>query len=90
MVAGLENVVQSARSQVIRDADAVDSHSSLVSLPIFSLKPQPERSSRVVLDEEEEFLSPEERLERRKVLADQKSSSHEKNRMQVSAKFEYN
>ncbi|XP_076818399.1 uncharacterized protein LOC143464499 isoform X1 [Clavelina lepadiformis] len=83
MVAGLENVVKSARSQVIRDADAVDSHSSLVSLPIFSLKPQPEHSSRVVLDEEEEFLSPEERLERRNVLADQKSSSHEKNRMQA-------
>ena len=84
MVSGVNNVVQSARSQALKGAAVTDSHSSLVPLPVFSMTDEPERSSYIALDEEEEFLSPEERLERREAIKLANAEDHYKRANQVS------
>lgn len=84
MVDGLNNVVQAARSQAVKEASTTDSQSSLVPLPIFSLKEEPEKSSYDVADPEEEFLSPEERIEKRMKEKELKAEKFKKTSNQVT------
>ena len=83
MAIGLDNVVQSARSVAVKSSTSTNPHSSLVELPVFSLVEEPERSKHDIVDEDEEFLSPEERVERRKEKAAQKAEDHYKVTNQV-------
>ena len=78
MAIGLENVVQSARSVALKSSTSTDP-----SLPTFSLEEEPERSEYDILDEEEEYLSPEERIERRKEKQNIKAEAHYKVTNQV-------
>ena len=87
MAIGLDNVVQSARNVAVKNSPTTNSHSSLVSLPVFSLVEEPERSEYDVLDEEEEYLSPEERVERRKEKEKEKAEAHYKTTNQVSVEI---
>ena len=83
MVGGIRNVVQAARAQVLKDASTVDSHSSLAPLPIFSLQEEPETSPNDITDPEEEYLSPEERVEKRNKKRKLKMENHSKTSNQV-------
>ena len=83
MAIGLDNVVQSARSVAVKDAIVTDSHSSIIPLPIFSLVEEPERNEYDVVDEDELYMSPEERLERRKAQKNEKAEAHHKVTNQV-------
>ena len=84
MAIGLDNVFQSARSVAVKSSTSTNPHLSLVELPVFSLVEEPERSEHDIVDEEEEFLSPEERVARRKEKAAQKAAAHYKVTNQVS------
>jgi len=83
MAVGLHNVVQSARSVAVKSSTVTDSHSSFVALPVFSLVEDPKRSEYDVIDEEEAYLSPEERIERRKQHGMKKAEDHYKVSNQV-------
>nr|XP_018672665.1 uncharacterized protein LOC100182818 [Ciona intestinalis] len=80
---GLENVVMATRSQVIGDAEKTDPASSLVDLPLFSFNPAPSRSLKITLNEEEEYLSPEEREEMRANTESDRLKLYEKNKAQA-------
>ena len=84
MTAGLDNIVQSARKVAVSNSTSTSSHSSLVSLPVFSLPQEEQRSKHDILDEEEAYLSPEERMERRKVKEQIKLEAHNKLTNQVA------
>ena len=84
MIGGINNVVNAARYQAVKDAPEVNSHSSLVSLPVFGLVEEPESSPYDLVDGEEEYLSPEERVEKRKREKTLKLENHHKKTNQVS------
>ena len=84
MAIGLDNVVQSARSVALKSSTVASSRSSSsISMPMFSLAEEPITDRYDVLDDEEQYLSPQQRLERRKEKQTMKAEAHYKVTNQV-------
>lgn len=82
MVIGINNAMKASRDELVAQTSTSDPTKSLVELPMFGFRPTV-HSPKAILEEEENYLSPEERLEKRRSLTKQKAKLFKSKREQV-------